>query len=639
MKKNFKFWMILLSVALSLTSCVDSIDNPVSPTPADPETPAQKAFWAQFDGWQTDSCTVGDDFYMHMIGSWWKNPQDIYPKGLLTYAEEFNTQRVDEIYQSNPNLQHLVSNAKKGLTLSEEEVETIANAKVEELWAGATTREEALAALGRAWAEGYTLLFEPTVFLIDGVPTWKLGLKIPSYLPQDQLFKSKEDMWRKLAPRKKARKMTRGTLDEDLEIIVNAMNIKMDNIEIDDEAEDQLQNAFETKWTTVEDIKEDIRSTVYLMDGVLVNDACVAKYNEYLNEFSTLLGEAKEFNVTKENIAENVVKYMANIYTLNDYNRLYITPTMRQKYTEWCELFRTTMRKRLMDNQWLEEATRQNAIEKLDNIVFFVGGISVIPDCVIPTLTGSNLIEDVRQLRQARMDGYHWVTTQKRDVGAILLNNLLYFSDATIDNASYMFAYNIVNINPSNLCAPYVQDEYEDALQWAFVGTTVGHELIHGFDSNGSQYDLWGNQENWWTEADAAKFQAMCDQLTERYNELQLMPWADPTLYGDGEKTLAENIADLGGCCIALQILLDLHPNATDAEKKALTQRFFQGWAIQWSNTYNLKFLEFAKASDEHSQARERTNGVVRNMDEWYDAYDVKSGSLYLQPDKRVHIW
>lgn len=117
------------------------------------------------------------------------------------------------------------------------------------------------------------------------------------------------------------------------------------------------------------------------------------------------------------------------------------------------------------------------------------------------------------------------------------------------------------------------------------------------------------------------------------------MPWVDPTLYADGEKTLAENIADLGGCSMALQILLNEHPNATDEEKAALTRRFFQGWAIQWSTYYDIDFVKYAKEVDFHSQARERVNGVVRNMDEWYDAYGIKSGSLYLQPADRVHIW
>jgi len=196
-----------------------------------------------------------------------------------------------------------------------------------------------------------------------------------------------------------------------------------------------------------------------------------------------------------------------------------------------------------------------------------------------------------------------------------------------------------VNINPSNLCAPYVQDDYEDALEWAFIATTIGHELTHGFDSNGSKYDLWGNANNWWTEADAAKFEARCNQLVENYNSLQLMPWADPTLYGDGEKTLGENIADLGGCCLGLHILLSEHRNATEAQKKALMQRYFQGWTIQWSMVYSLEYVKDMKVRDVHSQSRERINGVVRNMNEWYDAFDITKGTLWLQPSERVEIW
>jgi len=347
----------------------------------------------------------------------------------------------------------------------------------------------------------------------------------------------------------------------------------------------------------------------------------------------------KDIVLTRENIENYLVEFMANLYMLDDYNRLYITPAMRQRYSEWCQQFSQAMRQRLEANTWLESATRQNALDKLDNILYYVGGIDVIPDCVIPTLTGKDLIDDVRQLRKARLDGYRWAAGQTRSKCAMLLENLRYYSDATVDNAYYEPWFNVVCINPSNLCSPYVEEDYEDALQWAYLASTIGHELTHAFDSDGSTYDLWGNYMNWWTDADAAKFKTLCDQLIDQYNHLQLMPWADPTLYGNGENTLCENIADLGGCCLGLQILLGEHPNATDAEKKALARRFFQGWAIQWSYAYDLEFLEMMKDWDVHSQSRERTNGIVRNVDEWYDAYDIKSGALYLQPSERVHIW
>ncbi|MGX8695567.1 MAG: M13-type metalloendopeptidase [Prevotella sp.] len=641
MKKNLKLWMLLGAVTLGLASCTDNIDNPVTPEPENPETPEQQAFWAPFDAWQTDSCTVGDDFFMHTIGTWWKNPVDIYPGGLLNYASYLNDQRVKQIYASNPNLQLLQAHADEDLSMSEEELELMVNAKVEELWAGATTREEALAALGRAWAEGYTLKYEPIVNLVNGVPTWQMSEKIPSYLSDMQIFDNKEEMWRRLAQRKsvsmKARRAPNAV--SDLSVIVKAMNIGADYLEINEEIAEQLLDDLENGLGTVEGIRAEIEQAVYLLDGALVNDEITASYNEYLTELFESEGTSREFHLTRSDIANYVMTYMANIYALNDYNRLYITQQMRQQYAGWCELFRDAMRQRLEANTWLEDDTRQNAIDKLNNIVFYVGGISVIPECVMPALSGDNLLEDVRQLRQARMDGYRWAATQTRSTCAMLLSNLLYISNATIDNASYDPSSNIVNINPSNLLPPYVEDNYEDALQWAFIGTTIGHELTHGFDSSGSQFDQWGNQINWWTEADADKFEELCDQLTDQYSSLQLMPWADPTLLGDGEKTLPENIADLGGCCLALQILLNQHPHASADQLKALARRYFQAWAIQWSNTYSLEFLKQMKVYDVHSQSRERTNGVVRNVDEWYDAYGITSGTLYLQPSERVYIW
>ena len=230
------------------TACTDAIDNPVNPGSENPETPAQQAFWAPFDAWQTDSCTVGDDFFMHMIGTWWKNPVDIYPKGLLGYATDLNDQRVEAIKQSNPNVSLLRAHVDAKLTMNKEEVEQMVNAKVDELWAGATTREEALAALGRAWAEGYTLWLEPVVTLLDGVPTWQLNVKIPSYVNETHFAKHKEFIWQLMAPRKSVRMNARRTHNvlDDLSIIVNAMNIGINYIEIADEAADMLQDKMTT---------------------------------------------------------------------------------------------------------------------------------------------------------------------------------------------------------------------------------------------------------------------------------------------------------------------------------------------------------------------------------------------------------
>lgn len=642
MKKSFRLWMLMVPLALGLASCETDNNHAFDPKDViNPETPEQQTFWQKFDAWQTDSCTVGDDFYMHMVGTWWKNPVSIYPKGVMEYADELNDRRENEIYQKNENLQLLKKHASENLTMDTEEVVKMVKDKVDQLWAGAATREEALAALGRAWAEGYTMFFEPVVKLINGVPTWQLNLKIPSYVDRQIITEKISELSLIKAPRPSATMRTRAEqeLAADLAVVTKAMNIGVDCIEVEKDALETVKSMFEGTWKTANDIKAEIEQCVLMMDGVLVNDECVEKYNEYFTYMMNLMEVNKKKDLTRKDILGFVLTNMGGIYALNDYNRNYITPKVRQQYTDWCEQFRSTMRQRLEDNTWLESSTRQNAIEKLEKVLFFVGGIEVIPDCVVPTLTGKNIIEDVRQLRLMRMEGYRWAVKEPRNTCAQLLENLDFLSSPISDNASYMHSVNIVTINPSNLCEPYVQEDYEETLQWAFIGTTIGHELTHAFDRTGSQYDQWGNLKNWWAPNDTVKFTTLCKQLEEQYNKLQLMPWVDPSLCGNGKFTLSENIADLGGCCLALQALLSKHPNASNEEKRLLARRFFQGWAIQWSKTYDLDFLKLMLKLDNHSQARERTNGVVRNVNEWYEAYDIKSGTLFLPTSERVHIW
>ena len=217
MKKEMKKLLVLLTIGI--TSCT-SFDNSVFTEPPYSETPEQQAFWAIFDAWKTDSCTVGDDFFMNTIGTWWKNPVDIYPDGLMTFAARVNDLRVEEIKLTNANMCHLFDNIINTPTMSIEEVTALTDAKFDELWAGATTREEALAAVGRAWAEGYTTLVEPVVTLKDGVPAWKLEMKTPSYLNDYQLYYNKEEKWRSLAPTPNARVTNRAAMEAmaDLEV-------------------------------------------------------------------------------------------------------------------------------------------------------------------------------------------------------------------------------------------------------------------------------------------------------------------------------------------------------------------------------------------------------------------------------------
>jgi predicted metalloendopeptidase len=336
----------------------------------------------------------------------------------------------------------------------------------------------------------------------------------------------------------------------------------------------------------------------------------------------------------------NIKFLYGSLYVVRDFNKKFITASMKSQYAAYCENFRAAFQKRLENNTWLSSETRANALDKLKNMEFFVATEpDATPDVATPKLKNEGIISLVRQLRQARLDSYKWMIGRTRREVIMLLSTFDFGVSCLDDNAYYDRATNAVFINPSNLLAPYIHDGDEDALRMAVLGSTIGHELTHGFDDGGRLYDKNGAYKNWWTPADTITFNTYSKQLVENYSELLMMPWASKTLYDNGANTLGENIADIGGCCLGLDLLLGKYPDANPEEVKQLTKRYFQGWAIAWSSSYSLARAQLFYYEDIHSQERERTNGVVRNINAWYDAYDIKSGTLYLVPAKRVAIW
>ena len=172
-------------------------------------------------------------------------------------------------------------------------------AKVDELWAGATTREEALAAMGRAWAQGYTFKFEPIVDMINGEPTWLLTEKIPSFVTVNMLQKNKEEWWRLYGTHQIADMTSRRAQDAnaDLGIIIQSMCDDINHIVIDYYIAEEILKALDNEWSTVEGIKNEIERNVRLLDGVLVSEDCLAEYNQELSKLKEAYGLTNGFGV------------------------------------------------------------------------------------------------------------------------------------------------------------------------------------------------------------------------------------------------------------------------------------------------------------------------------------------------------
>jgi putative endopeptidase len=210
-------------------------------------------------------------------------------------------------------------------------------------------------------------------------------------------------------------------------------------------------------------------------------------------------------------------------------------------------------------------------------------------------------------------------------------------------NAYYNPALNEIVFPAAILQPPFFDPNADDAVNYGGIGAVIGHEISHGFDDQGSQYDAKGKLENWWTKEDQDKFKAATAKLVAQYSAYCPFQAANgkPAQCVKGELTLGENIADLAGLTVAYQAYkLSLQgKEAPIIDGLTGDQRFFLGWAQVWRRLYRDQELANRLVTDPHSPSEFRT-AVVRNLDAWYDAFAIQPGDkLYLPPDKRVRIW
>jgi putative endopeptidase len=205
-------------------------------------------------------------------------------------------------------------------------------------------------------------------------------------------------------------------------------------------------------------------------------------------------------------------------------------------------------------------------------------------------------------------------------------------------NAYYNPTLNEIVFPAAILQAPFFNLEADDAVNYGGIGAVIGHEIGHGFDDQGSTFDGDGVMKNWWTPADLAAFKAKTNALVAQYITFKVFP----DLNVNGAFTLGENIGDLGGLTIALKAY-KMSLNGKEApvmDGFTGVQRVFLGWGQVWLEKSREASLRNQIATDPHSPAKFRVNGVVRNIPEFYEAFKVQpTDSLYLAPEKRVKIW
>lgn len=312
----------------------------------------------------------------------------------------------------------------------------------------------------------------------------------------------------------------------------------------------------------------------------------------------------------------------------------YYPANVKPRYQAMSESIRAALRDRITRLDWMSDTTKQKALLKLERMKMTIGFPDKWSDfSTMPLRRDSYVLNMIR----ANI-WYHEQDIKK--LSAPVDKSELDLSWTMRDDGSYNFSSNELYISPSFFVrVPGVGDEeLDDAFVYGGPGAIVAHEISHGFDSNGRYFDAYGNKTDWWTEKDSAAFNERTEPLIVQYNEF--MPLEGLQL--DGKRTLPENIADLTG----VRIALDAFKKTEQFRKNELVggftplQRFFLAYAYIWAVQRKKEYITSMLQNGVHATDRERVNGVLVNIHEFYEAFNVKPGDRMFRPENaRARIW
>jgi len=309
----------------------------------------------------------------------------------------------------------------------------------------------------------------------------------------------------------------------------------------------------------------------------------------------------------------------------------YFTPEAKKRADELVQNLLVAMGQRIDSNTWMTDATKKAARAKLAKFNVKIGYPEQWRDYGKLKIAKGDLLGNAMRARAFEYD--YQVGKLKRPV-----DRKEWFMNPQTVNAYYNPSLNEIVFPAAILQPPFFDAYADDAVNYGAIGAVIGHEIGHGFDDQGRKSDGDGVLRDWWQPEDAARFKEKTDALVARYNSFVPLPG----LHVNGENTLGENIGDLGGLEISHSAyLLSLKgKEAPVLDGMTGDQRFFLGFAQIWRSKMRDAMLTSMVSSNEHSPAEFRVTGPVPNVDCWYTAFNVQPGdSLYLAPDKRIHIW
>ena len=287
--------------------------------------------------------------------------------------------------------------------------------------------------------------------------------------------------------------------------------------------------------------------------------------------------------------------------------------------------------------EWMSDETKQKAREKLATFTVKIGYPDKWKDYssleIDPALT---YWENIKRASA-------WSTADNLSrLGTEVDRDEWFMSPQTV-NAYYNPTTNEICFPAAILQPPFYNSTADDAVNYGAIGVVIGHEMTHGFDDQGRNFDKDGNMINWWTEADAEAFQKKSQVLVEQFNKIEVLPATDesPAVMADGALSLGENIADQGGLRVAFTALKNALGETTPEPIDGFTaeQRFYLAYAALWGQ--NIREAEKARLTkvDVHSLGENRVNATLKNLQSFYDAFSITEGKMFMPEEERVIIW
>ena len=683
--KQMKLWLLAATVTIcgaSVFTACSTNDLPVVPDQSYDAVAELAKETFDHDAWIDRTVKPGDAFWNFALGGWLKT-RDAEDFGTIDHVAVMIRDRLNQNLNNNdsPVAGKLIKLLTQAAPEKSEEIKVITDFLATLKLDGDVSKADLIRNFGQLTDVGCPALVTPLLTCMNG----QVKCALCSGLPYTYLI-----LMVKLSSLQGVQNDTQESveIDNDIRFVLGElMGLDVDDPDIKAKAKDiekiekKLSDLFNGKTETdsqsgiiklkriqpatlqslaatrhrageTEDLRTVFNEAFHVGEATYVDES-VDKILAMLDEFSTdtwLLYQQYYVYGRLSTMLRYTNKYDEMLNVLQRIKCLVPTATIDYEFatllencdTQGCvdmlEDMRRRMSERIEQLDWLSSATKAKAQEKLQAMVFTVGR----PDHLYTddfVLTGNTAVEAGMQfLRQfvTRQRSYDGLPAQGHAIEAMACNLISSYS-ATAVNAFYVPNANQLIINPGFTMPQLFPTDKDNAQRYA-VSMVFGHEMTHGFDPTGAKYDAHGFEKNWWTDGDMAHFKLLQQQMIDRYNELEVVPG----VMADGEKTLNENVADLGGVSLAYDLWNEkLKADGLTGEALRHQQRqFFLSFAVVW-NLYRTdeELLEQIK-TDVHSTSFNRVNGISRLMDDWYDLFGVKSSDkLYLAPADRVKIW